>query len=100
MEQFLLLLTILTVLLRRRQLNKKKRKRRWWIRPVWRNRRELSHYYQLFKILATEDDELLFRCIRMTMKQFHELLELLRVRLQKRSIRRPILPEHRLLVTL
>ncbi|XP_017772719.1 PREDICTED: putative nuclease HARBI1 [Nicrophorus vespilloides] len=66
-----------------------KRKRRWWVRPMYQN-----HYLRndLIDEMRLQDNETFFKCTRMTVEMFDDLLYLCGPYLKKRS-NRPVLPE-------
>ncbi|XP_067619899.1 uncharacterized protein [Eurosta solidaginis] len=75
-------------------------KRRWWVRPVNRTRKTLSFHETSFAQLKLSDEEHFFKATRMNVAKFNALVNLLRERLQRFSIREPISEEIRLGITL
>lgn len=79
---------------------KLKNPRRWWVRPTNQKRETLGIHRHLIKDMRESDPEEFFRFTRMSVSTFDELLDLIKPRLQKRSIRQSIAPDIRLYITL
>lgn len=77
-----------------------KSERRWWIRPSNQNRATEGFYETAFSLMRERDPEYFFRCTRMSPVVFDELLDKIKHRLVKHSIRTPISPACRLFLTL
>ncbi|EZA51165.1 hypothetical protein X777_10296 [Ooceraea biroi] len=73
--------------------------RRWHVRPINTRRAERGDFATLFSELK-KDSDLFFWYTRMDVPTFYELLRLVSLHLQKRSIRPSINPEQRLAITL
>ncbi|XP_055845807.1 uncharacterized protein LOC129911851 [Episyrphus balteatus] len=78
----------------------KNRNRKWWIRPLYQNRHNRGYFQTTFKQIKENDEDLLFNATRLTRLQYDLLLSLIKSKLTKTSIRRPISPECRMVVTL
>ncbi|XP_012543755.1 protein ANTAGONIST OF LIKE HETEROCHROMATIN PROTEIN 1-like isoform X2 [Monomorium pharaonis] len=81
-------------------VKKIRRKRRWSVRPINQKRKDTGHFHNLFKDMATVDNEQFIKYTRMSQTNFYKLLGLIRHKLIKWSRREPISPEHRLVITL
>ena len=74
--------------------------RRWWVRPLFLLRARAGQYHQHFRFMRENDKEMFFEYTRLTVEQFDLLLELVGPSLEKNSIREPLSPEFRLVITL
>lgn len=76
--------------------------RRWWVRPVnsEKNRHSKGFHLTYFRELMKTDHEEFFNWTRMWPHQFRNLYELVHPRLLKRSYRRSLHPELKLVLTL
>lgn len=76
--------------------------RRFWTHHIFtESERELHGFFNtLFKVIKEEDDVHFRKATRMGVKQYKLLLTLLEKKLTKKSIRKPISAECRLIVTL
>lgn len=90
-------LTLTTMFLYMRQ---KRHGRRWWIRPINRSRSTLRYFNNQFKEAYETDHEEFFNMIRMTPAQYDDLCRFVQPFLIKRSIRKPIIVEERVAMTL
>lgn len=79
---------------------KKKKARRWSVRPVNRDREKKGEFRRIMLELKLCDEEWFFRYTRMTVQLFEELVILVGPSLKKNSIKKPICPSQRLLMTL
>lgn len=79
---------------------RKIKRRRWWVREVNKTRDVDGFFITSYKQLKAKDEEHFFKAVRMAPKTFNFLLLVLKERLSKRSLRKPIEPETRLAITL
>lgn len=83
---------------------KKKHKisRRWWVKPHLHIeiRKNLGAHEKLFKYFKTRDHEEFFKFTRISVEQFDMLHDALKLKLEKRSNRKPLATELRLALTL
>jgi len=95
-SEFLNLLSLYTRLL------SESNNRRWWVRPInnEKKRRAKGFHLTYFRELIETDHEEFFNWTRMWPHQFRDLYKLVRSRLLKRSRRRSLHPELRLVLTL
>ena len=77
-----------------------RRRWRWWVRPINEVRHNQGHFFTLFQEIKAGDHDQFFIYTRMLPDQYDALLALLRFRLTKHSIRRPISQDQRLAMTL
>lgn len=98
---------LLLIICRRKQLQKeadscaqKKKKRRWWVKPVNRNREKYGEFRRVMLELKLNVKEWYFTYTRMSPSLFESLLAIVGPSLVKKSIRTPLSPCQRLIITL
>lgn len=74
--------------------------RRWWVRLLNQSRTSEGFYEQSYHKIKQSDPEHFFKLTRMTVPTFNILLNLISSKLNKNSIRKPVEPECRLIITL
>ncbi|XP_021700679.1 protein ALP1-like [Aedes aegypti] len=74
--------------------------RRWWVRPSNQTRSSEGFFETAYPLMRREDPEYFFKCTRMSPRVFDILLDRIKHRLRKYSIREPIKPACRLFLTL
>lgn len=82
------------------KLRKRRRSRRWWVRPAYDNCKTFSEFFTLIPQLRFNDREMFFVYTRMTPERYDHLLSLVDERLKKYSLRDPVSPNERLMITL
>ena len=82
------------------KLRQRRRSRRWWVRPAYQNGKKISEFFNLIPQLRFNDREMFFVYTRMTPERYDHLLSLVDGQLRKYSIREPVSPSERLMITL
>lgn len=82
-------------------LKKKKRKRRYWVHPILRDRLVHGQFVTLYPKLRMYDNKF-FDYLRMSIKSFDELIELIRqdISCSETHLRPSVSPEEKLVITL
>ena len=78
------------------KLKKKKQTRRFWEKDLFLQRSQMGFYEKTFQEMKNTDPEMFFKTFRMDRSAMADLLAMFEDRLRKTSIRKPILPECRL----
>ncbi|XP_018399373.1 PREDICTED: uncharacterized protein LOC108777074 [Cyphomyrmex costatus] len=86
-------------MLKKKRKHKRWKNRRWWVRPINLQRDNFDDFTVLVKELK-KDNDLFFRYTRMSLAVYNNLLKKISPLLMKTSLRKPLIPEQRLLITL
>lgn len=101
-EQIVKILSILMIVLIVYDVYMKRDKkcRKVWVREVNKTRDKDGFFKKCFKEIKSKDEDHFFKATRMNVQTFNLLLGLLKQKLTKYCLRKPIEPENRLTVTI